>query len=110
MPCLRAKRPCRRTSPCAGPVKSCTRPQVSAGFPRGDGRFSVNLYRLDVEIVGPDGNVLQAFQVERPGWTFGTSAYRLYSFAAGRRRLAPSTMGLGGSMAMLVFPANGVRV
>lgn len=49
-----------------------TEPKLSAGFPNGDGQFTVTLYRLAVEIVGPDGAVLQDFEVERLGWTLGT--------------------------------------
>lgn len=48
-----------------------TEPKLSAGFPNGDGRFMVTLYRLSVEIVDDQGTVIEAFEVERMGWTLG---------------------------------------
>jgi Tfp pilus assembly protein PilV len=48
-----------------------TEPKLSAGFPNGDGRFMVTLYRLAVEVVDDRGTVLDAFEVERMGWTLG---------------------------------------
>ena len=54
-----------------GMATPLTEPKLSAGFPNGDGRFMVTLYRLVVEVVGPDGDVLDSFEVERMGWTLG---------------------------------------
>ena len=48
-------------------------PKTSAGFPRGDGRFQVSLYKVTVDVIGADGTTLQTFDVERPGWTSGTT-------------------------------------
>lgn len=48
-----------------------TEPRLSAGFPNGDGQYTVTLYRLSVEVVGADGATLDAFEVERLGWTLG---------------------------------------
>jgi len=48
-----------------------TEPKLSAGFPNGDGRFMVTLYRMAVEVVDAQGAVVEAFEVERMGWTLG---------------------------------------
>lgn len=48
-----------------------TEPKLSAGFPNGDGRFTVTLYRLSVEVAGADGAALDSFEIERMGWTLG---------------------------------------
>ncbi len=49
-----------------------TEPKISAGFPNGDGQFTVTLYRLNVEITGANGASLQTFEVERMGSTLGS--------------------------------------
>lgn len=48
-----------------------TEPKLSAGFPNGDGRFMVTLYRVAIEVVDAQGNLLDSFEVERLGWTLG---------------------------------------
>lgn len=45
-----------------------TEQQLSNSFPDGEGVFYVTLYRLSVEVIGPEG-VIDTFDVERMGWT-----------------------------------------
>jgi type II secretory pathway pseudopilin PulG len=43
--------------------------KTSAGVPRGDGAFYVQLYRVDAEALSARGDLIQAFRVERLGWS-----------------------------------------
>lgn len=42
--------------------------RTSAGVPRGDGGFYVQLYRVDAEALSARGELIQAFSLERLGW------------------------------------------
>ena len=43
-------------------------PARSVGYPVGDGKFEVALYRLDAQIVHIDGRLVARFEVEQLGW------------------------------------------
>jgi len=47
---------------------------LSAGFPSGDGQYYVTLYKVSVEVDGADGQPVDAFDVERMGWTSQAAA------------------------------------
>lgn len=53
-----------------------SRKRLSVGYPIGDGGHVVALYEVEARIVGPGGEGLAAFTIERLGWRHASAAER----------------------------------
>ncbi len=73
-----------------------TSPRQGQGYPSGAGRFEVRLYRVEGDVLAPDGGILARVAFDRMGWRPVATAASALSRPFARPALAPPPQPAGG--------------